>query len=657
MVADYAIYSRPLASLIMSSKKVSETKKRRMSYMSSTLATTPLGLPATAPALDFGGGLALYTWLLCQLGSVGSIAAFEVCMDEKGVSPPFIGAETSQQEIFAPQIVSPLFDLSIATQWIQYCQDHHKSPCSLKKDATAELHLIDCHSLQVIPAPNGADYTALSCVWGEKATSDNPLELPIPSELNRRRLPSPMPVVIADAISVTIGLGFSYLWVDRYCIDQDSSSKHEQISQMDSIYQNAELTIVAAAGDGPQYGLPGINSRPRCAQQTYTVGHFDIISTMRHPHEAIQSSKWSSRGWTFQEATLSRRSIVFTDDQVYFECNAMNCHESLSSNLDVLHVEDKSHFKDMLQGGLFGRTDKQKYGQFDEALFEPFDMLLRYMGIVEKYTARDLTYDSDSLNAFAGIIRKFETATVAVNQIWGVPFCCGEDEKETSDSFLNGLVWAHKSNNINSRCYPRRRPEFPSWSWAGWAGEVLYEGTGSFDGTSRLQTYGIESGVESICIETDDGERVAIPDYIDQTKDFQTIRPSVLSLRAIALPTFAFSCDNSTTPPCLQIFQNSAELDLSIGPWDVPQFYHSLLNEGRRKCIYLGRWGLKQIILALEARDDCWSRVGLIIVREDTPRAFLTDWKETNPNLRRVHWGRVTSSRDTGEEAMSFQIK
>lgn len=43
------------------------------------------------------------------------------------------------------------------------------------------------------------------------------------------------------------GARYRYLWVDRYCIDQDDvAEKKEQIAQMDRIYRGAELTIIAA---------------------------------------------------------------------------------------------------------------------------------------------------------------------------------------------------------------------------------------------------------------------------------------------------------------------------------------------------------------------------------------------------------------------------
>jgi len=35
----------------------------------------------------------------------------------------------------------------------------------------------------------------------------------------------------------------------------------EQIEKMDLIYWHAEATIIAAAGDGPFHGLPGVRKR------------------------------------------------------------------------------------------------------------------------------------------------------------------------------------------------------------------------------------------------------------------------------------------------------------------------------------------------------------------------------------------------------------
>jgi hypothetical protein len=61
---------------------------------------------------------------------------------------------------------------------------------------------------------------------------------------------------------VTKRLGFRYLWVDRYCINQNNADEvAEQCSKMDLICQHAELTIIAAIGDDPTYDLFGVSRK------------------------------------------------------------------------------------------------------------------------------------------------------------------------------------------------------------------------------------------------------------------------------------------------------------------------------------------------------------------------------------------------------------
>lgn len=102
--------------------------------------------------------------------------------------------------------------------------------------------------------------------------------------------------------------------------------KHDQISKMDQVYRRSEITIIAAAGNNKNSGLPGV-SKSRTIQPNVQIRHIRIVSSMRYPHDAITTSRWWTRGWTYQEAVLSRRRLVFTEDQIYFECNAMNCFE------------------------------------------------------------------------------------------------------------------------------------------------------------------------------------------------------------------------------------------------------------------------------------------------------------------------------------------
>jgi hypothetical protein len=110
------------------------------------------------------------------------------------------------------------------------------------------------------------------------------------------------PKVIQDAMLVVIKLGFRYLWVDRYCIPQDDAElKDFQIRAMGKIYAASALTIIAAAGDGPNYGLVGVGSRPRSEQLLVELDTITLFRLCEHPRVLVQCSKWNTRGWTYQE--------------------------------------------------------------------------------------------------------------------------------------------------------------------------------------------------------------------------------------------------------------------------------------------------------------------------------------------------------------------
>ena len=56
-----------------------------------------------------------------------------------------------------------------------------------------------------------------------------------------------LPKTIQDAIFVTHELGLRFLWVDTFCIVQDDEEeKAREISNMDRIFSEAEITIAAA---------------------------------------------------------------------------------------------------------------------------------------------------------------------------------------------------------------------------------------------------------------------------------------------------------------------------------------------------------------------------------------------------------------------------
>ncbi|KAH7374881.1 heterokaryon incompatibility protein-domain-containing protein [Plectosphaerella cucumerina] len=550
-----------------------------------------------------------------------------------------------------PRLVDPRFDAAMATEWLGYCQDHHRGPCLSSAEMVMGLCLIDCRSRTVVAAPADVEYVALSYCWGKPQKqpgspgwfSWGSRSAPVQEAIDKSDtdsigilapLPADVPAVISNAMLVTTSMGFSYLWVDRYCIDQNSATKHTQISQMDSIYQRAELTI----SPPPE--------KTRHTQLTCSAGELDFFSTMSHPHETLQSSAWFKRAWTFQEGILSRRRLVFTDEQVYYECAAMNCRESMTNDLDNLHTEDKTKFRECLGSGFFGSNNFFSTGGFGEVSRTAEDNLKLLRDMMELYTERDLTYDTDSLDAFVGILRLFEHSKSPIATIWGVPLlrsldAAGEDLiEETDASFVAGLAWKHEAKFAanNNPIHPLRRDSFPSWSWCGWQAGI---GCGLPPSENLLQ---------SIALEDDNGAMFTPSEYLDLVGPTQSysLRPSALWITGFVVPQTAFTVvrsEEEARDDCCIFGFKSAHAYMSIGPWEKVAEHKSFAEDDSRRCVCLGEddVGSSVTFLVLQCHGSDWQRIGQIwlfmkavddgqprgkweVPRDDQPRQFWKAW-------------------------------
>ncbi len=378
------------------------------------------------------------------------------------------GIAEKQQSLLIPQELKSEVNFSAIKEWWEYCRLNHKRLCSIEKTQIRNFKLIDCNTLSIDAAPSSCSYAALSYVWGKPPSESETSGSINGSKFSRTAL---------DAICACKELGVSYLWVDQYCINQnDAAEKQEQISQMDIIYQQAEITIIAAAGSGATAGLPGVNGTRRRTPSAATIENIRIMSSSPHPHHTIPATTWGSRGWTMQEAILSRRRLVFTEDQVYFECRAMNCQESLKIHLDMIHSKRRDKTLKFVHSGVFGGSETTCFAPVDAQNTDHWSNMSHYLEYVQEYSTRNLTNDDDALRAFEGIIKYLEKSKFAILQIWGVPFMDPQNfppDQYNSDSLIIGLLWGHKQQ-CWSPSGPHRRDEFPSWSWAGWKGGVRF---------------------------------------------------------------------------------------------------------------------------------------------------------------------------------------
>ncbi|KAK4196605.1 heterokaryon incompatibility protein-domain-containing protein [Triangularia verruculosa] len=335
--------------------------------------------------------------------------------------------------------LEPFVDISVFSKALEDCISHHGPDC--QATASSELSLtrmIDVVDRKVVPCPEQCDYFALSYVWGGV--------MPAPNALETKTLPN----TIEDAITVTRKFGRRYLWVDALCIDQDPNptplqraEKEQQLKMMDQIYSSATLTLVAVAGDNSNAGFPGVAvSRPHQVLESIDDHTFFVVPPTAMTE--VQASTWSTRAWTLQESLLCRRYLYFTATQVEFTCFEHRVPETLEATGEVPSWERPS-------------SSSPLFGQWNDGM--PDDTLkFNFWTLIANYTERRMTHDVDSLNAILGIISLVERMQPAAACVWGLPLALSPQT----------LGWMH----IFEVGEPRRREAFPSWSWAGWEGEV-----------------------------------------------------------------------------------------------------------------------------------------------------------------------------------------
>ena len=488
--------------------------------------------------------------------------------------------------------------IASAQEWIRQCESTHNSCEGPARRHQIKLKMIDCIARELRELPTSEPYVCLSYVWGIRGHQygTDTLDLQNP------------PKTMEDSMYMTANLGMRYLWIDRYCIDQTNEvEKHDAISNMDVIYQGAALTIIAAAGSGPSYGLAGVRGTPRTEPQELFM-EASSQTVFLNPRLEILKSTWSSRGWTYQEALLSRRCLVFSNCQLYFQCKSMHCGEYFTS--DIAESTESS-------GSL--RAFPQLQTAFaDEYIFER----------LREYYSRSFSYNTDLIKAFLGVLKDFHTSrrgrTLRASQLYGVPLLyLDEDTPGTTYAvpnepsmpkftFATGLAWYISGTEL---WQPKATEanDYPTWSWAsvkaGRGDEDLGELVLTMRSHQETASYGQDPHIH--IYHREEG-RKELAGHTDHWSDYELFHPYIdvesWAIEAVLLPEPGIGPRSPPRDYRLSGFKGGSLL-----------FDHGPLNQTSTSVVVvlLGSFhmyidpGVACFLVLVEGSDDSFRRVAL----------------------------------------------
>lgn len=313
-------------------------------------------------------------------------------------------------------------------------------------------------------------YLILSYCWGQGNTSAKTTNYNLMKRLQEISVDE-LPKTIQDAILVTRMMGFQYIWIDAICIiqatDGEAGDFTSEAPKMGDYYANADCCISASLASDSSEGF--LTQRPLARFpiiQDIILKFSDSPSTpsnslflwahQRHYNlkKTLTDTPLMKRGWYQQELMLSRRILHWTFHGLYLQCQSSIC---LEGSLEV--------WSNCLSPDVSLDPEFSSRNVFDprEVLALPYDRILAFDGwcrLVENFSKRELTFESDRLYAIHGI------ACVLV-QRFGAEYFYGLFRRHLAQ----GLAWARDSNFVVSATLdkpfkPSRRTEYPTWCWA-----------------------------------------------------------------------------------------------------------------------------------------------------------------------------------------------
>ncbi|KAI1771726.1 heterokaryon incompatibility protein-domain-containing protein [Hypoxylon cercidicola] len=354
--------------------------------------------------------------------------------------------------------------INTAKTWLDTCLAKHQTCLSQIQTVALPFRYLDVndgmHNDRIFLRDSGIEYdyryVALSHCWGtaeQFCTTSTTLQSH-KEGISIQRLPQ----TFRDAVKVVRELGLRHLWIDSLCIIQDDIEDWRKESEkMTEVYRNAHLVLAAARSSSDSEGFLGLRIRPEHVEIAASDGtNLDIeimpysLQRPTYNTQAIDKEPLSRRAWCLQERYLARRVLYYGLQQMFWECGE-------------IHAAENGDFASVVgdQLGHIRRSAAVKETVFTGSLDDECFNYADWYKMIEDYTSRNITKDSDRLPALFGLARALEVQTgdTYIIGLW-------------LNGLLEGLMWCVASTE-NLLARPRNYSA-PSWSWVSVKGQVQF---------------------------------------------------------------------------------------------------------------------------------------------------------------------------------------
>ncbi|KAI1651710.1 HET-domain-containing protein [Daldinia loculata] len=271
-----------------------------------------------------------------------------------------------------------------------------------------------------------------------------------------------------ECIAIARHLGIRYVWIDSLCIIQGNLEDWlYESGRMAEVYGNAVLTVIAGRAADSRTGFRVNNMEEVVPPCPIPFGE-DLGSIYLWLPRNKREGPVSTRGWCFQEKVLSRRTLVYAMEQVYFSCQRSQLWEDGTLNMqDSSQLRIGSFPNPVEDANMKSNTSEQK--QLRTQMLH-----LWYKEILPDYTLRQLSNPDDIFAACSSIVQLTQKGIRSryLAGIWeadiprGLLWCTSYLVKW----ILRKVSWPKPKRPVNRNGETVARA--PSWSWASVQGQI-----------------------------------------------------------------------------------------------------------------------------------------------------------------------------------------